>query len=87
MARSIPKALTPLSVSTARMSKFTPDELAVIGGAYHALLSEPWFNRNAITERELLKLLMSAFREDPASCEELLARCAGEAEHRFGRRR
>lgn len=68
------------------MSKFTPEEQLIIGGAYQALLSEPWFNRNAITERELFKLLISAYREDPGSREALLARCAGEAERRFGRR-
>lgn len=86
MARSIPKRSFRYPYRI-RMSKFTPDEITIIGGVYRALLSEAWFNRNAVTERELLKLLISSYRQTPASGEELLVRCAAEAERRFGRRR
>lgn len=67
------------------MPKPTPHELDTIRHIYLAVVEEPWFNRNAITERELLKLVFSACIGSVRSLEELERLCREEAQRRFAR--
>jgi hypothetical protein len=69
------------------MVKLQPHEAVLIRRVYDAISQESWFNRNAITERELLKLILSnhaeAFKDEAA----LLLTCREEARGRFAKMR
>jgi hypothetical protein len=55
--------------------------------AYESLTRESWFNRNAITERELLKMLF-ALRGDGSGPEDAFYKAAeDEAKRRFSKMR
>lgn len=55
--------------------------------AYESLTRESWFNRNAVTERELLKMLF-ALRGDGSGPEEAFySAAADEAKRRFSKTR
>lgn len=73
-------------IEMAAMNKFTPQEVKIIEKVYLALLDEDWFNRNTVTERELLKLICRAFRENYQTFELFEASCSEEARARFTRR-
>lgn len=67
------------------MSKPAPHELETIRHIYLTVVDEPWFNRNAITERELLKLVLRACTGSDKSRSELEGLCRTEARARFSR--
>ncbi|MFK0278414.1 hypothetical protein ACIQUG_32420 [Ensifer sp. NPDC090286] len=52
---------------------------------FDAIAGAPWFNRNVITERELIKLIVEFHRADAGPS--LETACIDEAERRFSRRR
>ena len=67
------------------MSKPAPHELAVMREVYIKIVEAPWFNRNAITERELLKLIFSA-RSDGLGDRDAFGKfCHDEAQRRFSK--
>ena len=68
------------------MPKPTPQQLALIREIYLALVEEPWFNRNVVTERELLKMVHAICAGADDEAERLTERCHAEARHRFSRR-
>lgn len=53
--------------------------------AFDALAAAEWFNRNAITENELLIILIKAYNAGTCESEALLETCRAEAMHRFGK--
>lgn len=67
------------------MSKLAPHELEIIRDIYTAILDEPWFNRNAVTERELLKLVFRTVSETAQDRETLGRLCREAARNRFSR--
>jgi hypothetical protein len=69
------------------MVKLQPHEAVLIQRVYDAISQESWFNRNAITERELLKLILQSFAEDVRDEAALLLTCRQEARGRFSRMR
>jgi hypothetical protein len=67
------------------MTKLQPTEAALIHRIYEGIIQESWFNRNAVTERELLKLVLTSYRQ--ALEEAALSKfCEAEAKKRFSRR-
>ena len=42
------------------MPKPAPQDLVLMRDIYTEIVEAPWFNRNAVTERELLKLIFNA---------------------------
>lgn len=69
------------------MVKLQPHEAALIQRIYDAITREPWFNRNAVTERELLKLILRNHAANPADQAALMRLCRDEAMGRFSRTR
>jgi len=69
------------------MIKLQPHEAVLIQRVYDGITQESWFNRNAVTERELLKLILRAYAEHPGDEAALLCACRGEAQGRFSRAR
>lgn len=67
------------------MPQPAPHELALIRELYTAILEEPWFNRNAITERELLKMVFRTCADATEDRETLKSLCRLEARRRFSR--
>lgn len=67
------------------MRKFTPQEAEIIRTAYDSLIEQDWFNRNAVTEREMLKIVLQTFLDGAQSLEKLLAACESEGRRRFSR--
>ena len=67
------------------MPKPAPHELELIRDIYLAVLDEPWFNRNAITERELLKVVFRICVSADEASEVLACLCRNEARERFSR--
>ncbi len=67
------------------MRKFTPQEAEIIRTAYDSLIGQDWFNRNAITEREMLKVVLRTFLDGAQSSEALFNACEREARKRFSR--
>ena len=63
-----------------------PSEAAIVYRVYSEIINSPWFNRNAVTEREALKMIIALVSGLPDSESELLARCVAEAKARFSRR-
>lgn len=69
------------------MVKLQPHEAMLIQRVYDAIVTESWFNRNAITERELLKLILQNHAEAPVDEAALLLTCRDEARDRFSKMR
>lgn len=69
------------------MIKLQPHEAILIQRVYDGIAQEPWFNRNAVTERELLKLILSNFTGDCQDEASLLLACRDVARERFSRLR
>ena len=59
----------------------------LIKRVYDRIAEAPWFNRNAVTERELLKLVLRNYAAEPADETALLQVCRDEARDRFSRLR
>ena len=69
------------------MVKLQPHEAALIQRVYDGIVAESWFNRNAITERELLKLILRNYAADLKDEANLLLICRNEAQDRFSKLR
>lgn len=69
------------------MVKLPPHEAMLIQRVYDGISRESWFNRNAITERELLKLILQNHADGPADEAALLVTCRDEARDRFSKTR
>ena len=67
------------------MRKFTPEQAEIIRNTYETLIEQEWFNRNAITERELLKVVLQSFLDGLDDGESLFEACESEAKRRFSR--
>jgi hypothetical protein len=70
----------------ALMPKPSPHELAIMRDIYAEIVEAPWFNLNAVTERELLKLIFEARADGIADHAAFADRCRQEAKARFSRR-
>ena len=69
------------------MIKLQPHEASLIQGVYDGIIRESWFNRNAVTERELLKLILANYAGDPRDEAAFMLLCRDEARGRFSRLR
>lgn len=69
------------------MTKLQPHEAVLIQRIYDGIARESWFNRNAITERELLKLILGNYAKEPMEEAALLLLCRNEARGRFSKTR
>lgn len=67
------------------MTKPAPHELAIMRDVYTAIVDAPWFNRNAVTERELLKLIFSAHADGLGDHQAFGKLCREEAQRRFSK--
>lgn len=67
------------------MSKPAPHELAILRDVYTAIVDAPWFNRNAVTEKELLKMIFRAHADGIGDHEAFGKLCRDEAQRRFSR--
>lgn len=65
------------------MVQYQPHEAQLIRHVYQTITSQPWFNRNAITERELLKLILENHVNHGKDAAAFLDLCRGEAQARF----
>lgn len=52
---------------------------------YTSLVEAPWFNRNAVTERELLKLIFRVHSDGYTDRQAFGTLCREEAERRFSK--
>jgi len=68
------------------MIKLPPAEAALVRRAYLAITKEPWFNHNAVTERELLKMMIAKLPDLVDDEGSFLSACRAEARTRFSRR-
>lgn len=69
------------------MVKLQPHEAMLIRRVYDAIARESWFNRNAITERELLKLILVNYAADSTDEAALALLCRDQARERFSKAR
>ena len=69
------------------MVKLLPHEARLIQRIHEEIVGEPWFNRNAITERELLKLILERHAAGSTDETVLLPSCRDEARARFSKQR
>jgi hypothetical protein len=69
------------------MIKLQPHEATLIQRVYDGIVGESWFNRNAVTERELLKLILSSYAGDRKDEAHLMSSCREEARDRFSKQR
>jgi len=69
------------------MVKLQPHEALLIQRVYDGIIQESWFNRNAITERELLKLILQNHADGRVDEAALLLTCRDEARGRFSKMR
>ncbi|CAN7656635.1 hypothetical protein LJR030_002006 [Rhizobium sp. LjRoot30] len=69
------------------MIKLSPVEAERAGRVYAQITEEPWFNRNAVTERELLKLVIETVRVSKEAEPQILSSCVEQARERFSRRK
>jgi len=67
------------------MPKPAPQELALMRDIYTEIVEAPWFNRNAVTERELLKLIFNAHSDGIGDHAAFGKLCREEAQRRFSR--
>jgi hypothetical protein len=65
------------------MPKYDPGELALIRDVYEAVVAEAWFNRNSVTERELLKLVLEKYDQGWPEAEVFRRYCLDAAKARF----
>ena len=61
----------------------TPDDAKAVSTVFSSIVSEPWFNRNWVTERELFKMITSIYREARCDTGSLLTICTERARSRF----
>lgn len=69
------------------MVKLLPREAMLIQRIHETIVGEPWFNGNAITERELLKMILAHHAAGSVDEVVLLPLCRDEARARFSRSR
>lgn len=69
------------------MVKLLPHEAMLIQRIHEQIVGEPWFNRNVITERELLKLILERHAGGSTDEAVLLPLCREAAQARFSRSR
>jgi hypothetical protein len=69
------------------MVKLLPHEAMLIQRIHETIVGEPWFNRNAITERELLKLILLHHADGFTDEAALMPVCRDEARARFSSQR
>ena len=69
------------------MVKLLPHEAILVQRIHASIADEPWFNRNAVTERELLKLILLYHQSGSTEEAELTPLCYDEARARFSRLR
>lgn len=69
------------------MVKLQPHEAILIQRVYDTIVAEPWFNRNVITERELLKMIILHHQDGAIAEAALLPLCRDEARARFSKLR
>lgn len=69
------------------MKKLQPHEAMLVQRVHARIVSEAWFNGNAVTETELLKIILRHHADDVSDESALMALCLGEARARFSRRR
>lgn len=67
------------------MPKPAPHELKIMRDTYMEIVDAPWFNRNAVTERELIKLLFAAHADGVGDRAAFGEFCREEARRRFSR--
>ena len=65
------------------MDHLSTDDRIKVPDIYENLVTADWFNRNAVTERELLILVLSKVRQEVSS--NLLQECRAEALSRFSK--
>ena len=68
------------------MIKLSPDNAELAGRVFAEISEQPWFNCNAVTERELLKLIIEHIRRSGRSEPTILSECQDQARNRFSRR-
>jgi hypothetical protein len=87
--RALPSAKvhSVFRLSVSPMVKLPPHEALLIQRVYDGISQESWFNRNAITERELLKLILQNYADRPADEAALLLACRDAARDRFSKPR
>jgi hypothetical protein len=69
------------------MVKLPPQEAMLIQRVHAAIAAETWFNSNAITQTELLKLILTHHAAGETQEAALLLLCRNEARERFSRTR
>lgn len=69
------------------MPKYEPHELAMIQSVYEAIAAEAWFNRNSVTERELLKLVLRTYDGYGQEPDAFRRQCLDAAKARFSKTR
>lgn len=69
------------------MTKPTADEAIQLRDLYQEIVGATWFNRNAMTERELLILILERHRESGGDIDTLRDACVAVARERFSRLR
>lgn len=67
------------------LRNFTPAELAIVRAVFDAISSEPWYNSNAVTDRELLKLVLNSYVRGEMDQAGLLSACVEAARSRFSK--
>lgn len=65
------------------MDHLSTDDRIKVRDIYENLVTADWFNRNAVTERELFILVLSKVRREVSS--NLLQECRAEALSRFSK--
>ncbi|AYD04448.1 hypothetical protein [Neorhizobium sp. NCHU2750] len=69
------------------MTKPTPEEAIHLRDLFEDIVGAAWFNRNAMTERELLILILERHRDSGGDIEKLKDGCVATARERFSRLR
>ncbi|MGV3550536.1 hypothetical protein [Rhizobium sp.] len=69
------------------MVQLPPHQAQLIQRIHATIVGEPWFNQNAITERELLKLILRHHAGGADREEALMPICREEAQARFSKLR
>jgi hypothetical protein len=89
VGRALPSAKvhSVFRLSVQFMVKLQPHEAMLIQRVFDGIVAESWFNRNAITERELLKLILQNHADASVDEAAFLLTCRNEARHRFAKTR
>jgi hypothetical protein len=80
-----PRSNRSFACSHLPMIKLQPQEAMLIKRVYDVIVEESWFHRNAVTERELLKLILRNYHGNGRDEAHLLVSCSKEARYRFSR--